>query len=268
MASFERGLRKPITPPPNPLANQYKLYDTAVSQQAGDYDKIMSGYDTLLNTFKNTPNTGTYNPQVYSYQSTPDYMQSVSRLKNLADTGGYSGADIADLRERGVSPIRSVYANAQRDIDRQRAVSGSTSANYAALKARMAREVSQKVADQVTNVNADIAANVARNKIGTAESLGGLTAGEQSERNRIGLAGTQEQNEAARFNIGRGDTKNENILRTIEGMRGLYGTTPALSSLFGSQAMNAAQLQNSINQQNISNGLNVIGSSLRRRTYA
>src|SRR6185295_2730648 len=100
------------------------------------------------------------------------------------------------------SPIRSVYANAQRDIDRSRAISGSTSANYAALKARMAREVSQKVADQVTNVNADIASNVARNKIGVADTLGGLTAGEQLERNRIGLAGTQEQNEAARFNIG------------------------------------------------------------------
>ena len=265
MAHLSLGIpsRKPQPKSKNSLAQQYKLADTAITQQAGDYDTIMGGYKDILNQFKNPLAGGTYNPQTYNYAPTADYTGAIRNLQDISQTGGYSAGDISDLRSRGVSPIRSVYANAQRDINRQRAISGSTGANYSALKARMAREMSDRIAQQVSDVNAGIAERVAQNKVGVAGQLAGITANEQSERNKYGMANTDILNQASMFNLKRGDERMGNQLQAVEGMRGLYGTTPALSALFGNQALNAAQLQNQINQQNMNNGLQIISKRMR-----
>lgn len=265
MAYVQERFGSTKKPPPNPLTQQYKLADTAVTQQAGDYDTIMRGYTDNLAALRNQTNNGVYSPTIPQYQPTTDYTSALGQLKNLGQTGGYSPGDVADLRERGISPIRSVYANAQRDINRRNTVSGGVSANYNALKARMAREESSKIADQVTNVNASIADRIASNKVGLAGTTGQLAAGEQSERNRFGLNAAEIQNEASRFNATRKDANNSNILQNLSGMQSLYGTTPALSSLFGNQALQAASLQNNINQQNISNGLSLIGKRVGGR---
>jgi hypothetical protein len=153
----------------------YKLYSSAVEQQAGDYSNIMSGY------------------------------------KDLAATGGYSSGDIANIRERGISPIRSAYAGAVRDIDRQKGLQGGYAPGYAAVRSRLTRGLSESLAKGSTDVNAGIAEMVARGK-------------------QAGLAG----------------------------QASIYGTTPAMASLFGNQALNAAQLQNQINQQNQQNEQNRI----------
>lgn len=189
-AGFE-ALRQPQTPPPQPLGGitgAYGLYNTAVGQQAGDYSRIMQGYQNL--------------------GSNPAYQN----LADLSTTGGYSEGDKADLRARGVSPIRSVYASANRDVDRQRALQGGYSPNYNAVKAKMAREMSDTISNQTQNVNADIASRVAQNKIGLAPTYANMAS------------------------------------EPLKAQQSLYGTTPALSSLFGNQALNAAQLQNNINQ--------------------
>jgi len=80
-----------------------------------------------------------------------------SGYQNFADTGGYSKDDLANIRERSISPLRSVYANANREVDRSRALSGGYSPGFGVLKARMAREQGQAISDANTNVNADIA---------------------------------------------------------------------------------------------------------------
>lgn len=259
--TFGRKPKVPVGSTPS-LVNQYKVADAATTTQAADYDRIMQGYQDTFSNLNTPGSVGTYNPTISPYTNTADYMSSINRLKGLAETGGYSDASIADLRERGISPIRSVYANAQRDINRRNTASGGVSANYNALKSRMAREESSKIADQVTSVNAAIADKVAGNKIGVATSLGGLTAGEQSERNRHGLATADMQNDASRFNAGRQDINTDSKLRALSGMSSLYGTTPALTNTFGNQALQGAQLQNTINQQNIGTGLNLIGKNL------
>lgn len=170
------------------ITGAYGLYNTAVDQQAQDYSRIMQGYQNL--------------------SSSPAYQN----LADLSSTGGYSEADKADLRARGVSPIRSVYASANRDVDRQKALQGGYSPNYNAVKAKMAREMSDTISNQTQNVNADIASRVAQNKIGLAPTYANMTA------------------------------------EPLKAQQSLYGTTPALSNLFGNQALNAAQLQNNINQ--------------------
>jgi hypothetical protein len=164
----------------------FGLYNTAVEQQAKDYDNIMSGYKGFNS-------------------SAP--MQNFSEL---AATGGYSEQGKQDLRERGVSPIRSIYANANRDVDRQKALQGGYSPNYTAAKTKLARDLSQDIGDRVTSVNAGIAQNVASNRVGLAPGLASQS------------------------------------FAPLSGQASLYGTTPALANTFGNQAMNSAQLQNQI----------------------
>lgn len=186
-------------PSNNPLMSQYKLYNTAVEQQSGDYGNIMQAYKDLLKP-----------------------GSSISNLNELSRTGGYSPEDIANIRERGISPIRSVYAGANRDVDRQRALQGGYSPNYAAVKAKMARELSDTVANHTTNINADLAQRIAQNKLSIAPSAASSS------------------------------------MEPIRGMASLYGSTPGLASLYGNQALQGAQLQNQINQQGNQYGLDLI----------
>ncbi len=190
LSPIKRTYGQPNSEPVDPLINQYKLYDTAVKQQSGDYGNIMKAYQ--------------------DYQSGP----AMTNLVNLSQTGGYSPEDISSIRERGISPIRSVYASANRDVDRTKALQGGYSPNYNAVKAKMAREMSDTISNQTNNVNAGIAQNVAQNKLSIAPNFA-----------------------SAAF-------------RPIEGMQSLYGTTPAMSALFGNQALQHASLQNNINQEN------------------
>lgn len=208
----------------DPLTTQYNLYNTAVGQNAEDYSSIMKGYKDLL---------------ARSQSPTSDYTQSMGNLRELSKSGGYTPEGIAEIRARGVSPIRSIYAGANRDIDRQRSLQGGYSPNYGALKAKMARELSSSIGNQMTNINADIAQRVAGN--------------------RLGIAGTYSS--AAR-------DPNQPGMEALRGMTSLYGTIPAMASTFGNQALQGAQLQNQITNQGNQQGLEAIsqGMSLRRPT--
>lgn len=170
------------------IPGSYGLYNTAVNQQAGDYSNIMQGYKDLA--------------------SSPAYQNTA----NLAATGGYSDADQANIRERGISPIRSIYASAQQNVDRNKALQGGYSPNYNAVQAKMAREQSGAISDATTNVNAQLAQNIAQNKMQMAPQFAAQAS------------------------------------KPLEGQQSIYGTTPALSNLFGNQALQAATLQNNINQ--------------------
>lgn len=86
-----------------------------------------------------------------------DYSGIMDRYKEFADTGGYSPDDIANMRSRAISPTRAVYSNAQRNVNRQRALQGGYSPGQGVLQARMAREQSQGMSDASTNVEAQLA---------------------------------------------------------------------------------------------------------------
>src|SRR5207344_2122390 len=143
------------------------VYDSAASQQAEDYDSIMGGYDSILNNARTNPsaklNYTPINPvfnrniQVYNYQRTPELNTALTGLQDYSKTGGYSDADIGNIRERAISPIRSIYDSADRNINRQKVLSGGYSPNQGALQAKLARESSSKIGDITTNANARIA---------------------------------------------------------------------------------------------------------------
>ena len=88
--------------------------------------------------------------QTADTQGDVDYSNIMGRYKNIADTGGYSPQDLSAIRARGNAPITSAYASANRDVDRAKTLTGG-SANYGAVKAKMARE--QGAAGNEANVN-------------------------------------------------------------------------------------------------------------------
>jgi hypothetical protein len=202
----------------DPLTTQYNLYNTAVQQQAGDYGNIMNAYKNLL-----------------SGGASSDVRAATKNLGDLATTGGLSDADIANIRARGVSPIRAAYSAAMRNVDRQRGLQGGYSPNYAAVQAKLAREQSEQLAQGSTNVEAEIA----------------------KLRQQGRLAAAPEYSSAA-------SRQSEIPLRAAEGMTSLYGTTPALAQLFGNQALQGAQFQNQINQQGQEGKLQLIGQLMGR----
>lgn len=162
-------------------------------------------------------------------------------FQNFINTGGFSPGDISALRSRGVSPIRSAYAGAKRDIMRQQ---GST-AGRGALLARMAREQGQSAADATTNVNAGIAQMVQQGKLAGntgMTSLYGTTPGNTGLQSRNVLQNAQQgldltgmeynrmqgimgaQNQAATL-AGKGQTALNNILNTASTVRDMFRPT-------------------------------------------
>ena len=255
----------------NPVAAQYNNYSQGVQQNASDYNYLTDTYKNLLNKFQSQPTltAPTYNPSTYAYTPTSDYKSAYGQLSGLSQTGGYSASDIADLRARGIDPVRAVYAQAQQNIDRQRALQGGYSPNYTAASAKLARDMAQQVSDAEQNVNAGIADKIASNKLSATNSLANLAAQESEAENAAGERNTDITNQGKQFNIQMpleynqaNNANNDNILNTLSGYRSLYGTTPALSATFGGQALDAAQFQNQMNNQNVQNQLQIISQLL------
>lgn len=353
-----------ITSPTNSLTNQYNLYNSGVEQNAEDYSDIMNKYRELYKQGSNvqqptrfqpinyspigaptqlSPSTSNYTPERMNYTPgaaptdvtvtgrtyTPDaeLVGALGKFRQLSETGGYSDADINALRARGVSPIRSVYANAQRNIDRSRALRGGMGSNYNAVNAKMARELADTVGEQTNRVNAGIAEQVAAGKLSGTQGYGNLASGIDAARaaaesenmaaknriaefnadsmnryneanagrrfdterlnteasntanlrnaqnradveryntegrnranemnwnaaNDLNKFNTQGANETARWNAQFGQQQFGNQQNILDAMRSLYGTTPALANLFGSQASNYWDQQQRANAQN------------------
>jgi len=254
---------------PNPVDNQYKLYNSGVAQNAEDYGSIMDAYKQFLSNQVPMMQAGTYNPTFSPYQQSNDVRQSMANMASLAASGGYSTQDLQDLRARAVSPVRAVYSNAQRNVDRSRALQGGYSPNYNAATAKMAREQSAGMADALTNANAGIAQNVASNKLQIAPQWGQLASSENQAHNASNMANANIANQAGQFNlqypmqVGAYNQANHGqALQAINGMQSLYGTTPALANLYGSQASGAAQQQHNNQLQNQQQGYGFASSAM------
>jgi len=103
-----------------------------------------------------------------------DYEGVMNRYKQFADTGGYSDEDLANIRSRAVSPIRSMYASAREGVERNKALSGGYSPNYNAAMAKMTREASQAGADATTNAEAQIAQMKHQGKLAGMGGMAGI----------------------------------------------------------------------------------------------
>lgn len=130
-----------------------------------------------------------------------DPFESYKGYQEFGQTGGYSPQDIANMRARGMAPIRAAYANAERGIGQQRGLQGGYSPNAIAAQVKMAREQGQGMADAATNVEAGIAQ--ARNQ-GRLAGYGGM-AGIEGQRLGAQMQGdifnAGQANEGQKFDI-------------------------------------------------------------------
>lgn len=137
-------------------------------------------------------------------QTMRDYGNIMGKYEGFAKTGGFSEQDLANIRARSISPIRSVYSNAHRELDRSRSLQGGYSPGYTTALGRFAREQGQLTSDATTNAEAGIAQMVQQGKLAGMGGMAGIygstpgmaqTFGNQAlgaNQQRLGGAGLQE----------------------------------------------------------------------------
>lgn len=272
----------PFAPKQMDESNTMNAYRSAIPTQARDYDNIMQGYQgivdkgnqgsgDLISRYRSLLDKTGAEPQDVQYQESGEQGTAFRDLKNLVDTGGLSEGEAGDLRARGMSPIRSVYANMSRNMDRQRSISGGYSPSYNAAAGRMARESSESIAGAAQNVNAKIAEMRQNGKLSAAPEYAKLADSKTRGMNETALANQKNKTDWA-GNQGRllegmtSATNNQSkpALDALGGMTSLYGTNPALVETFGKQASD----QNQQNQSAVANKQryksNMVGSMSRR----
>lgn len=185
-------------------------YQNAANQAGVDYGDIMGRYRNLADQ-QTTPIT---------YNRSSELGSALKGYQNFADTGGFSPEDIANMRARGISPIRAVYANAQNELGRQRALQGGYSPNYTAAIAKMSRGLGESIADQTTNVEAQLAQMRQQGQLAGLQGLGGLS-----------IQDLQLGQNAQALNAQQGRDKTA----VLSGMANLYGTTPGMANMFRDQ---------------------------------
>jgi hypothetical protein len=95
----------------------------------------------------------------------------------FAKTGGFSQSDLGNIRARALSPVRAVYANAQRNVNRQRSLQGGYSPGFGAMQTKMAREQGQETSDAAVNAESGISEMVQKGKLAGLAGLQGSGGG-------------------------------------------------------------------------------------------
>ncbi len=247
-----------------PISQQFMgNYNQAVGRNLQDYGDIMKGYKDLGGNKFSFERVKAERPaelgEAYGY-----LREAMPGYREFANTGGYSGQDIQELRARGVSPIRAAYGNTMMELNRARSLGGGGGApNYIAAASRAQRELPGQMADATTTVNAGLADAIRQGKLaglagisGIGSTMGGLSSDE---------AGRQLQ--AAGMNQG-ADLQAQGMglqarIAALQGQNSLYGTTPGLSSMFGNQALNAYGQRAGLEANRQNYGLGLLDAQMR-----
>ena len=132
------------------------------------------GIGGMESVYKNLYDTGpnSYNSIMDNYRN---FLGRDSGARSsYAELAAGGGVNADAIRNRAMAGVRSVYANAKRNVDRNRSIQGGYSPGYNTLMSRMAREQSQGAADASTDVEAAIAELISRNRIAGAGGLANL----------------------------------------------------------------------------------------------
>lgn len=107
-----------------------------------------------------------------SYSSwTSGAPESFAGFKGFSQTGGFSPEDLQNIRSRSVSPVKAVYQNAQREVNRQRSLQGGYSPGFGVLQARMQRTQGQGISDASIGAESEIAQMVQKGKLAGLQGM-------------------------------------------------------------------------------------------------
>lgn len=244
-----------IVPTTQGMFNRSSLAgDTAFA----DYGDIMGRYRGFLEGKDNQlkadqVKSERVDPYSIGYSRTSELGDALKGYGEFAQTGGLDQGARADLRARGMSPIRAAYGNTMMELNRARALGGEGgTSNYAAALANAQRNLPQQLSDATQAVNADIARMV---QSGRLAGLGGLSQASQAD---IGFGqqaqlANQEAAMRARLsnqdaglraalanqtaNLAAGQANIGTRLSGLGGMSSLYSATPGMASTFGNQVL-------------------------------
>ncbi len=189
----------------NPLSSSPLSAGRSLTTTPLSYGDPLTG-STIKSGSVDRPKDINYNPitaQTSKYSQSQDVTDSLSRLKDLSDTGGYTPQGIQDIRERAISPIRSIYASGKQDLERQRSLSGGYSPNFGAVTASMARDQADRIGAITTNANAQIAQNVAGNRLQAAPEYAGYSARANEDKTSADQRNADIVNQINELNSGR-----------------------------------------------------------------
>ena len=233
--------------------DMWNTYKTAKDTNVADYGNIMKGYQDYNDSLK-AGGPSKFGFQSVSAQRPKELNQAYGQLnsagtgyQNFADTGGYSDTDVQELRARGMSPIRSAYNNTMMEMDRSRALGGEQgSPNYIAAASKAQRELPGQMSDAMTGVNATLANAIREGKLAGLSGLtnvggtmGGLSGQESGRMLTADMANQNADLQSQQLAEQSLQNFRQSQLAGLSGQTGLYGTTPAMSSTFGNQALNA-----------------------------
>lgn len=230
-----------------PAANQNQNYWNQAAQQSfGDYNDIMNRYRQMADSPANRNQPGL---ERVNYQRPDEMNEAFNSYRNFINTGGFSGQDIADMRARGVSPIRANYQNMTNEMMRQKNLQGGYSPNMGAVMTRLGAQRGQMTADAMQDVNARLAEQIQQGKMFGTTGMGGLSVNDAQLAQQAALA-----NQNAGLEIARNNLYNPQI-QALHGMASMFGTSPGMAATFGNQAnqsmndwLQANQLQQGIGQ--------------------
>lgn len=226
--------------------NFWNQYTQASGEAMNDYRDIMNQYKN----FQQSPSAQPYNAERVNYSRSPELASALSGYQDFANTGGFSGNDIANMRARGISPIRAMYANAQNEIARQTNLQGGYSPNKGALLAKMAMSKNQQIADQVTDVEARLAEMRQQGRLAGLSGLGNLSVQDIGFGQQAQLANQAAGLSAAGLNAANYD---HNRLAAIQGQANLFGQAPGMAGMFANNLLNSNNQWAQNTNQNLAN---------------
>ncbi len=245
MAFGDRGRQQNVTDyNKDRLQNEVDNYRNSIIPQGQNFwnqylqssGEGMNDYRGIMDQYKNF---AAANPNVSAdrvgYNRSSELGSALSGYQDFANTGGFSNDDIANMRARGISPIRAVYQNAQNELARNRNLQGGYSPNYAASLAKLTSGRSQQAADAAQNVEANLAQMRQQGRLAGLSGLGNLSVADTQFGQQAQLANQSAGLQAAGLN----SNNNNARLGAIQGQANLFGTSPGMANSFASNLLNS-----------------------------
>ena len=207
----------------NAYGNQLQSnIDQSRTQGTQAWNSAVGNYGQASQGFGNIASGNSFSPMSSGFVNQDlDSMKNAEALFNqFIGNGGYSDADTRNMRARAIAPTTSIYANAQEELNRNRALQGGYSPNYGAASAKMAREMSNQIGQANIANEANIAQARNTNQLAGAQGLTQLGLGKANARTSAeSLAENSRQ-----FGAGLQLQGNQGLLNVGNGLTNLYGT--------------------------------------------